>query len=212
MEYPNVKTTIDEYTMSKSLENIRERKNFQMNFSWAVPTPEAVKSIVDFAGSDTIYEIGAGKGYWAYFINEMNGKIKCFDNPDCVFHYFKSPVSNDFGQNIADISQFKTFYPVDFCATKDVVRGCKNAKVLMFCWPEYDKSWAYEYLKTIKPDKLIYIGEGYGGCCADDSFFKYIERCYDEYGFTSIPQWDGLHDYVMFYTRKEKKHEMPEVR
>ena len=205
MDFPKLKTCIDYKKPFGSVENFQKRRKFQSNFSWAIPSAKAVKSIVDFSGNETIYEIGAGKGYWAYFIDKMKGKIKCFDNPECVFNYFQSPKKNNYGQNIADISEFKTFYPVDFCTPIDVVQRCKDAKVLMFCWPEYNKSWAYEYLKKIKPEKLIYIGEGYGGCCADNSFFDYIKKCYDEYGFTSIPQWDGLHDYLTFYTKKRRK-------
>ena len=108
-----------------------------------------------------LYEIGAGKGYWAYFINKEGGNIKCFDNSDCISNYFINK---------------ETFYPVKFCTPIGVVEECKNANVLMFCWPEYDKNWAYEYLKTIKPSKLIYVGEEYGGCCANDNFFKFISK------------------------------------
>lgn len=197
MDYPNIQNV-------NSFESFQERRKFQTNFSWAIPTPKAIKSIVDFAAGEVIYEIGAGKGYWAYFINEMGGKIKCFDNPDCVYDYFESPKKNDCGQNIATADELKTFYPVDFCTPKGVVDKCKDANILMFCWPEYDKKWAYEYLKKIQPDKLIYIGEEFGGCCANDDFFKYIEKKYEEYGYTDIPQWYGLHDYLFFFKKNEK--------
>lgn len=202
MDFPKLKTYVDYKRPLGSIENIQKRRKFQSNFSWAIPSVKAVKSIVDFSNNETIYEIGAGKGYWAYFIDKMKGKIKCFDNPECVFHYFQSPKQNDCGQNITDISQFKTFYPVDFCTPKEVFKKCKEASVLMLCWPEYDKDWAYEYLKKINPKKLIYIGEEYGGCCANDAFFDCLEKNYKEIGFTDIPQWEGIHDYCFFYERK----------
>ena len=198
MDFPELKTDVDYEKPLGSIENIQKRREFQTNFSWAIPSAKAVKSIVDFSGDETIYEIGAGKGYWAYFIDKMKGKIKCFDNPECVFHYFQSPKKNDCGQNIADISQFQTFYPVDFCTPKEVFKKCKEANVLMLCWPEYDKDWAYEYINKIKPKKLIYIGEEYGGCCANDAFFDYLEKNYKETGFTDIPQWEGIQDYCFF--------------
>lgn len=204
MEYPHIETNNERFTPI-TVSDIMKRREFQSNFSWAVPSPDAIQAIVDFALSDTIYEIGAGKGYWASFIHELGGKIKCFDNPDSVFNYFKSPRCNDRGQNIADISEFQTFYPVDFCTTMEVLEKCQKAKVLMFCWPEYDKDWAYEYLRNINPEKMIYVGEGYGGCCANDDFFNYIEGNYNEYKSVSIPQWNGIYDSLILYNRKDKK-------
>lgn len=203
MNFPKFKTFVNYEHPFDVIKNMQKRKKFQTNFSWAIPSKKVVKSIVDFANHETIYEIGAGKGYWAYFIDKMNGKIKCFDNPECVFHYFQNPQKNNCNQNLNNITTFKTFYPVDFCCTNEIIKKCKKANILMFCWPEYNKNWAYEYLNKIFPQKLIYIGEGFGGCCANNAFFNFIEKKYDEIEFIDIPQWEGLHDYCFFYERKK---------
>lgn len=186
MNYPNPNAEISWFDIDKFEENYNQRREFQTNYAWAIPTQEVIKSIVTFANNDVIYEIGAGKGYWAYFINKEGGNIKCFDNSDCISNYFINK---------------ETFYPVKFCTPIGVGEECKNANVLMFCWPEYDKNWAYEYLKTIKPSKLIYVGEEYGGCCANDNFFKFIDKNYKEVDFMKIPQWVGLHDYCFLYEK-----------
>jgi hypothetical protein len=50
---------------------------------------------------------------------------------------------------------------------------------------------------------LAFIGEGEGGCTADDEFFRLLETG-EEVESIPLPQWDGLHDHLTIY-RFERK-------
>ena len=53
---------------------------------------------------------------------------------------------------------------------------------------------AWDAAKPGRP--LVYIGEGSGGCCAEEDFFERFKQV----EHISIPQYDGLHDYVAIGT------------
>ena len=63
----------------------------------------------------------------------------------------------------------------------------------------------YNQIKEINPNcKLIYIGEGYGGCTADDDFHNNVHMVKDPDALLAIEhinmnlfkQFDGIHDEV----------------
>ena len=69
----------------------------------------------------------------------------------------------------------------------------KDYDILLCSWPTYNNSTMYEIAKAWGAKKtIIYIGEGIGGCTADDAFHaNFVE---DE--TYSLPQWSGIHDYI----------------
>jgi hypothetical protein len=73
---------------------------------------------------------------------------------------------------------------------------------LFMCWPEYAADWAYKALMRFQGDHLVYVGEGYGGCTADDNFHKELNENWDEVQLIALPQWFGLHDYLSIHKRK----------
>ena len=110
-------------------------------FSWAIPSWEAIKAIRSF-GKDGILEVGAGNGYWSYLIN-MNQHIctPCDKIPSKKWSVVKTTSSFMLKNNIN--------------------------KSLMLCWPCYAEEWSSNVLKSYLEKggkKLIFIGEGRGGC------------------------------------------------
>lgn len=76
-------------------------------------------------------------------------------------------------------------------------------RALMLCWPPYGKELAVEALMQYLGDTVVYIGEGAGGCCADDAFFSLLEHRFEEVAFLNDhTQWSGIHDYITIYRRK----------
>lgn len=152
-----------------SLRDLHARERFCRTYTWAIPSKKAIQSIIQFSEGKEITEIGAGKGYWAKLISSFGGKIQCYDLLETFELYFDS--KNSFNDNSKSFDGFQTFYPVAFCLTRDeIYLRVKNPEILMFCWPECSDPWAYKYLKEYVPQKLIFIGEWKGGCCADDQF------------------------------------------
>ena len=50
-------------------------------------------------------------------------------------------------------------------------------------------------------DRLVYVGEGDGGCNASDAFFIELARAWTLTTEVEIPQWYGIHDYLQVYER-----------
>lgn len=75
----------------------------------------------------------------------------------------------------------------------------------MMVWPSYDVKWPVEALLTYLSElgeTLIYVGEGAGGCTADNEFHEIVEQKFDEILDVEIPQWSGIHDRLMIYRKK----------
>jgi len=111
-------------------------------------------------------------------------------------------------------------------------KGAEHSnRALFLCWPPYATSFAYDCLKAYQGDTLIFVGEGSGGCTGDDDFFRLLDDHYDqddddffrllgdhydqdddesdikaqweEVECVTIPQWEGIHDYMTIYRRKK---------
>lgn len=58
---------------------------------------------------------------------------------------------------------------------------------------------------------VVYIGEGYGGCTADDQFHEHYDSIEDDEIFNKVvvnyERWWGLHDYPQLGKYSEDKGE-----
>lgn len=180
------------------------RKKAVSLYAWAIPSEEAIRAIVECG---PVVEIGAGSGYWASLIAQLGGNVIAFDqyepkaNKDYPFEQGWFPVQKGGPEKAAEHSD----------------------RALFLCWPPYNSSFALECLKAYQGNTVIFVGEGSGGCTADDDFFRSVgEHVYswgddgepeerpvsDEWervSEVSIPQWDGIHDYLTIYRRKAGK-------
>ena len=154
--------------------------------SWSIPTLEALKLIK--SECDDIIELYSGTGYWASLLNKLGCNVQCFDN----FTWEEYRANGLFGK-FFDIKNIKDYSLSSF-------NGCN----LMISWPPYEDEECTKYLKIIKPSKLIYIGEVGGGCCGSDSFFEEIDKNYDELKALKLPQWYGIHDWLIIYSNIRK--------
>lgn len=189
----------EEFQLNKlSLRDLNLRRKFVTNYTWAIPSWRAIHEIVQFAGNDLITEVGAGRGYWAMLIAHYKGRIRCFDLKKGPNRYF----GNDEDWDRPVDENFKTFYKVRFFDSQiELEYAIAGSNLLMFCWPEWDLPWAFEYLNDIFPDKVIYIGEWKGGCCADNQFFEYLDENYEVQKIIQIPRWSGIKDDLRLFKR-----------
>jgi len=151
-------------------------------YSWAIPSEEAI-NVREYG---PFLEVGSGSGYWAYEMATRS--ITPTDKSHADPHWFNP---NRGG---------KLWYPVFKVSAEQAVETYDRAG-LLFCWLSYSESWAHETLKKFKGKHVVYVGEGYGGCTADDGFHE-LSANWDEVLELDIPQWWGLHDRLWAYTRK----------
>lgn len=74
-------------------------------------------------------------------------------------------------------------------------------RTLLLCWPPYDSKMASQCLRAFQGDSVAYVGEHEGGCCADDAFFKALEKGWENVREVDLPQWPGMHDYLSIWRR-----------
>jgi hypothetical protein len=188
-----------------------EPHSIKRRYAWAVPNENALEVIAKHSPHGVV-EIGAGGGYWAMLLQQRGVDVVAFDPvppPEkSNWHSGRAWTAVHQGSHTTVAS-----YPT---------------RTLLLCWPSYDESWPAQALEIYRGDALIYIGEGPGGCTADDRFHALLGQspCWhhdDDYNKLScpddcpakvtplfeeiedvaIPQWAGLHDRLMVYRRAE---------
>lgn len=155
-------------------------------YSWAIPNAEALAAIAE---QGKIVEVGAGNGYWASLLRANGVDVVAYDS---------NPVET--GTN--------DFHTSTKTSWTDVAKGdSKSAaqhpdRALMLSWPPQESSMAYDTLKAYKGNTLIYIGEGRGGCTANQQFFDRLARDWEPIEEVDIPQWKDMHDTLQIYKRR----------
>lgn len=159
------------------------RHCFVSYFSWAVPTQRVIRVIKEFVGDDKILEINAGNGLWSHLLSLNSVNMITTD---------KSP------PNV-------TFTPVETIDGISAVKKYINSDVrcLMTCWPSYLTTYANDAIEQGLTqgylEKIIYIGEGPGGCTGDDQLHEILNTKFELVEEIPIPQWEGIHDTLQLY-------------
>lgn len=166
-----------------------DRHNLCSRFSWSIPSPGDMGWLARLLDGRGVVEIGAGSGYWAWQMTQVGIDVIAFDPnlPGPDNRYVKH----------------KLYHPV--LPGDDRKAAHYPERALLLCWPPHADPVATDALKAYTGDLLIYIGEGDGGCCADDDFFKLLDAEWDEAGESPFHvTWWGIHCYMTAYRRRVK--------
>ena len=179
-----------------------DRDRLSAVYSFAVPTDAALDLIASFG---PVVEIGAGTGYWASLLVDRGCDVVAYDHLGRNFHRW-FPTGK--GLLYADVRRGGT--PM---AERHADR------TLLLVWPPYGTPMAANALRYFERGggkRLVYVGEGYGGCTGDDDFFgmlhdgcwqdpcdpdHHASRWHQTHELT-IPQWFGINDYLTVYERQ----------
>lgn len=172
------------------------RDYFTKNYGWAIPDKNAIEKIRKFVGSATILSVAAGRGLWEKLMQDIGIQVIATD----IRRHESS---------FTDIEELE-----GLAATRK--HGNENT-VLMFNWPGYMDAWPTWCLRAFKGSRVIYIGEGSGGCTADNDFHEELQENWRHIDnidtmssnvaaegswYHDIPQWAGIHDSMHLYVRK----------
>jgi len=155
-------------------------------YSWAIPTEEAVRKIIDHG---PIVEMGAGTGYWAHLIRLLDGDTIAYD---------VTPPSNE-----SSLEDWNVWHAGN-TFTKVLEGGPKvlrqhSDRTLFLCWPPLKSSMASECLRYWEGKKLIFVGDRDN--TANKGFFKCLK---DDFSLTEvipIPQWANAQDTMTIWRR-----------
>lgn len=190
------------YDYSRSL--WAQRKDFCSTYSWAIPDPATLDFLAEWLAPSAI-EIGAGTGYFAWQMQQRGVAMAAYDiapphmSAENEYHSPRDTKETHLLGTLRDI-----YFPVEMGGPEVVEQYPERA--LFLCWPPYSSDMAAQCLQSYRGNRLIYIGEGSGGCNADDAFFETLEQEWHEVAFHSPIQWDAIHDYVQVFERGAEEH------
>jgi hypothetical protein len=165
------------------------RTDYVRRYSWTVTDPETVAFVAEHSRGRLVDPM-AGTGYWGWLLAQLGVDVVSYDlNPP-------EPGAED---NIwhRNSSVHSTVLPLE--AVESV--KLHGDRTLLLSWPPYGFP-AEDVLGAFAGDRLVYIGEDVGGCCADDAFFEHLESHWVEVAERVPVQWDGMHDVVKVYDRR----------
>jgi hypothetical protein len=177
-----------------SFENYLDREKFVSKFSWSIPCKEAIDAIREY-GRQPIYDLMAGTGFWSKVLNEAGIKTIASD-----LH-----ISKKFNPYKHSPKHFKVKRINAIKAAVDKTRRGLKGDVLL-SWPPYECPVATDVLQNLPiGTRVFYIGESYGGCTADASFFSYLSQNCKKLKTIYLPQFSGLHDALEIYEKVKEE-------
>ncbi len=156
-------------------------------YSWAIPSETALKTIAKYA---PIVELGSGTGYWASLLRQRDVDVIAYD---------AQPIET--GRN-----GFSYSYKAK--SWTEVLQGTESTAIyhpdrtLLLCWPPEKIDMAYRALTSYTGNRLIYVGEEFGGCTADYTFFEQLRVHWELVESIELPRWQMIRDSVFVYLRK----------
>ena len=184
--YDSIKNNIkysDFYGLSVDmcLENIN-RSEFVRHYCYTIPTPSLLEKIAQYG---PILEVASGGGYFAYMLKQMGVDIIATDKLALADNHYQNFEWHATEQIEAIVALKK--YP---------------DRTILLSWPCYMSIWAYNLIKKVQNQTVIYIGEEKYGCCAENKFFNYLDKHFEIVEEIPTVIWRGLHDKCFVYRRK----------
>ncbi|WP_030518976.1 hypothetical protein [Nocardia sp. NRRL WC-3656] len=168
----------------------------QAAYAYAVPAPETLQWVKDFAQGAPVLELGAGRGYWAAQLDRIGVNISAFD--------VEPPGQSENPSFPRAAGQRDTWHPV--MGLDDFEACSKAGAVLFLCWPpgwgNTMASDATEAFERAGGDRLVFIGEPKGGKTGDDAFFERLEQGWRPESTGDHVSWWNLADVAQGWVRR----------
>ena len=158
------------------------QSEYRGNYGWSIIDEKTLELIKNHIIGKKTLEINCGKGFWTYCLRLLGCDVVATDL---------------FTQD----SSWVTVEQLDAVSAVEKYNG--ERLVLLCCWPEHDKEYAYEAIRRFTGHTIIYIGERKGGNCATDSFFDYLEQYYQKLEIeNTLQSWPFVNDSLSIYNKK----------
>lgn len=168
---------------------VPHRTDYVSRYAWTITSPEAVAFVAEQSGGKLVDPM-AGTGYWAHVLDQMGVDVLAYD-----LHPADGGSANQWHKDQIPHA------PVMQGDAVSVV-SVHSDRTLLLSWPPYDEPIGSKVLRAYKGDRVIYIGEGHGGCCGSDAMFDRLARDWIEVADHAPVQWMGMHDFITVYDRK----------
>lgn len=170
-------------------------------YAWAIPDPDSLDFVAQHLQARAV-EIGAGTGYFAWQLSQLGVDILAYDlfpPQHTGENHYHSPRTSDERTLIGETRH--VFY--DVRSGNHLIATKHPERTLFLCWPPYNDDMAFLTLQAYTGKRVVYIGEGDGGCTGDDDFHALLAHEWEEIADHKPVQWWGIHDYITVYERQE---------
>lgn len=171
------------------VEEFGRRHDFTSRYSWSITDPATVAFVVEHLSARAVDPL-AGNGYWAWLLGQQGIDVAASD-----LH----PADGTGNQWHREGS---VYVPVVQADAVDAVTVHGADRTLLLSWPPYDDPIGYRVLDAYSGSRVVFIGEGTGGCCGDDAMWSLLETEWSGVADHKPVQWYGMHDWVTVYERK----------
>lgn len=165
------------------------REDYVRDIAWWLLTKKNIDLLSNILKNKKVLSIGSGLGYGEKWIEKVGKNIKFIITDKGNSRFFNSKLPNWVKKIDGESALEKYQSEVD---------------VVFLAWPPYNSDLAYNVLMNLDKNKpLIVIGEGIGGCTANDDFWLELEnkRKYDVKEIYYFDSFQGIHDYITIITK-----------
>lgn len=170
------------------------RDRYTVNYGFSLVSMDWLRILKEKVIKDSkCLEIMAGSGMISKGLRDLGTDIIATDN-----YSWRGGKSKFFENTWTDV--------INLNADDAIVKYGKDVDFIIMSWP-YMNEDAYNALilmRKMNPNCImIYIGEDYGGCTADDKFFETLEpvESLNDVGdmiSSCYKRWCGIHDFLYF--------------
>lgn len=163
------------------------RQHLATRYSWSIITPGDIAWVAGQLDGRAVVDIGAGSGYWAWQLEQAGIDVAAYD---------PHPSGED--NTYCKGGPYTTVLRDDASAVAH-----HQDRALLMVWPPYGGSHARHALSVYEGDLLLYAGESWGGCTAEDGFYDLLGREWVE--VSEAPRhvtWWGVHCGLRAYRRR----------
>lgn len=168
--------------------DLAKRGDMVSEYAWTITDPATVAFVAEHAGPRVIDPL-AGTGYWAWLLTQHGADVAASDL------YPPDAGGNKYHKRGA------LFAPVARLDAVDVVAHHPD-RTLFLAWPPYDEPLGARVLAAYQGARVVFIGEGEGGCTGGDDMWTALGTDWIQVVDHRPVQWYGLHDWVTVYDRK----------
>lgn len=165
------------------------RHDLVRQFAWSITDPQAVAFVAAHAGPKLVDPL-AGTGYWCHLLRQCGVDALAYD------------VAPPDGSDVNGWHKGATTFGPVLAGDAAQVAAAHGNRTLLLSWPPYDHPIGVETLRAYTGARVIYIGEGDGGCCGDDDMFAELAAAWTQVADHRLIQWGGMHDWITIYDRK----------
>ena len=142
------------------------RDLYVQHYGFVAINENFIDDLSSIIGNDRVLEVGAGTGFLAKNLQDKGINLIPVDNS-----------INDMEINENSYGFRKTFTNIVETDAKNYLKeNLIKFDTILMVWPPLGESLSSDIFKEMNPgQKLIYIGEGSGGCTGNDEFFQILK-------------------------------------